>query len=49
MTSALSIFAPAGAFGLPVSHGSKTIRLPPGVVTAKVVSVPGDREVGHGR
>jgi hypothetical protein len=28
--------APAGAFGFPVSHGSKTIRFPPGVVTTNV-------------
>src|SRR5262245_34282928 len=36
MRSALSIFVFGGHFGFPVSHGSKTIRLPPGVTTTKV-------------
>ena len=36
MMSALSIFAPGGALGLPVSQGSKTTRLPPGVVMTNV-------------
>ena len=36
ITSALSIRAPGGHIGLPSSHGSVTMRLPPGVVMTKV-------------